>query len=143
MAERITGEKFGIYTKQPLDLDWRLAVCTTSISIDRSVSEIEVQDNCSGGAVGREPSVISNSLAFEGNISTDPGLSEVGFVELNEIFNAKVKAEWKIENETSSIIFYAEKAFISSLSAAMPVGDLATYSISLAVDGPLLNAEPS
>lgn len=140
MAERIIGG-FGVYVKT--DATWRLAVCTTSISVSRSRNEIEVQDNCTGGAVGREPSTVTNNISFEGNISTDPGALEIGFVELNELFQSGEKHEWKVENEDSSILFYAEKAFISTLDATAPEADLATYSISLAVDGNLDTVEPS
>lgn len=141
MAERITGEKFGVYVKD--ETSWKLAVCTTSISVSRSRNEIEVQDNCTGGAVGREPSTITNTISFEGNISLDPGLLEYGFTQLNDLFQSGEKREWKIENEDSSIIFYAEKAFVSTLDATMATGELSTYSISLAVDGNLETSEPS
>lgn len=140
MATRLIG-KFGVYKK--VEGDWKLAVCTTSISLERSRNEIEVQDNCTGGAVGREPSTVSNNISFEGNISTDPGLNEIGFMDMNDDFETGVKSEWKIEHLEEPILFYAEKAFISNLSGTFPEADLATYSISLAVDGALLTSEPS
>lgn len=141
MATYYTGEKFGVYVK--VASDWLLAVCTTSISISRSRSEIEVNNNCTGGAIGKIPSTQNNSINFEGDISTDPGALEIGFLDLNDQFQDATVSEWKIENEDSSIVFYAESAFLSTFDATFPVGDKSTYSVALSVNGDLQTAVPS
>lgn len=141
MATFITGENFGISVK--VAGDWKLAVCTNSITIDRSRASIEIQNNCTGGAIEKLPTTQNNSISFEGDISTDPGLLEIGVVGLNEMFNDATVSEWKVENEDSSIVYYAEKAFLENFSNVFPTGDKATFSVSLAVSGPLLDAIPS
>lgn len=141
MATRIAGEKFGVYVKD--GASWLLAVCTTSITVDQSRNSIEFQDNCTGGSVGKLPTTINNAISFEGNVTTDPGVNEIGYNDLRAKMDAGTIDEWKIENEDSSIIYYAESAFLESMNSTFPVGDLSTYSISLAIDGALLDAVPS
>jgi hypothetical protein len=141
MATYYTGEKFGIYVK--VASDWLLAVCTTSISISRSRNEIEIQNNCTGGAVGKLATTQNNSINFEGDISTDPGVGEIGFLDLNGQFEDATVSEWKIENEDSSIVFYTSEAFLSTFDATFPVGDKSTYSIALSVSGNLATSVPS
>ena len=141
MATYFTGEKFGVYVK--VTGDWLLAVCTTSIAVSRSRSEIEVNNNCTGGSIAKIPSTQTNSITFEGDVTSDPGAGEIGFMDLNDQFEDATVSEWKIENEDSSIVFYASEAFLSTFDATFPVGDKSTYSIALSVSGPLLTAEPS
>jgi ethanolamine utilization microcompartment shell protein EutS len=141
MATYYTGEQFGVYAK--VGVDWLLAVCTTSISISRSRNEIEIQNNCTGGAIGKLASTQSNSISFEGDVSTDPGLLEIGFLDLNDQFELATVSEWKIENADSSIVFYAAEAFLSTFDATFPVGDKSTYSIALSVSGNLATVVPS
>jgi ethanolamine utilization microcompartment shell protein EutS len=140
MATYYTGEKFGVYAK--VGADWLLAVCTTSISISRSRNEIEVQNNCTGGAIGKLASTQSNSISFEGDITTDPGALEIGFLELNDQFELATVSEWKIENDDDSIQFYAAEAFISTFDGTFPVGDKSTFSIALSVSGALSRTVP-
>ena len=140
-ANYFTGEKFGVYKK--VGSDWLLAVCTTSISVSRTRSEIEVNNNCTGGAIGKIPSTQNNSITFEGDVTDNPGALEVGFLDLNDDFENATVSEWKIENEDSSIVFYAEEAFLSTFEATFPVGDKSTYSIALSVNGNLASSEPS
>ena len=141
MATYYTGEKFGVYVKSVSG--WRLAVCTTSIAVSRSRAEIEVNNNCTAGVIGKIPSTQNNSITFEGDVTDDPQAGEIGFMQLNALFDAATVAEWKIENEDSSIVFYTSEAFLSTFDATFPVGDKSTYSIALSVSGPLLTAEPS
>ncbi len=141
MATFITGENFGVYVK--VNSDWLLAVCTNSITIDRARSSIEVQNNCTAGAIEKLPTTQNNSISFEGDVSTDPGVMEIGVTGLNEQFDSATISEWKVENEDSSIVYYAEKAFLESFSNVFPTGDKATFSVSLAVSGRLLDAIPS
>lgn len=141
MATYYTGELFGVYVK--VLTEWKLAVCTTSISVSRSRSEIEVNNNCTGGSIGKIPSTQNNSVSFEGDVTTDPGALEVGFLDLNDQFEDSTVSEWKIENEDSSIVFYAASAFLSTFDASFPVGDKSTYSVALSVSGPLLTSVPS
>jgi hypothetical protein len=141
MATYYTGEQFGVYAK--VGVDWLLAVCTTSISISRSRNEIEIQNNCTGGAIGKLASTQSNSISFEGDVTTDPGALEIGFLDLNDQFELATVSEWKIENANSSIVFYAAEAFLSTFDATFPVGDKSTYSIALSVSGNLATVEPS
>lgn len=141
MATYYTGEQFGVYVK--VASEWLLAVCTTSISVSRSRNEIEVQNNCTAGSIGKIASTQNNSISFEGDISTDPGAGEIGFVALNSQFDLATVSEWKIENADTSIVFYAAEAFLSTFDATFPVGDKSTYSIALSVNGALLDAEPS
>lgn len=141
MATFITGENFGISVK--VAGDWKLAVCTNSISISRSRAEIEIQNNCTAGAIEKLPTTQNNSINFEGDISTDPGVNEIGVTGLNEMFDSATVSEWKIENEDSSIVYYAEKAFLSTFDNTFPTGDKATFSVALSVSGRLLDAIPS
>lgn len=141
MATFITGENFGISVK--VGVDWKLAVCTNSISIDRSRASIEIQNNCTAGAIEKLPTTQNNSISFEGDISTDPGVNEIGVTGLNDMFDSATVSEWKIENEDSSIVYYAEKAFLETFANVFPTGDKATFSVSLAVSGRLLDAIPS
>jgi predicted secreted protein len=141
MATFITGENFGISVK--VGGDWKLAVCTNSITVDRSRASIEIQNNCTGGAIEKLATTQNNSISFEGDISTDPGVNEIGVTGLNEMFNDATVSEWKVENEDSSIVYYAEKAFLETFANTFPTGDKATFSVTLAVSGPLLDAEPS
>jgi hypothetical protein len=141
MATYYTGEKFGVFVK--VSNAWKLAVCTTSIAVSRSRAEIEVNNNCTAGVIGKIPSTQNNSITFEGDVTTDPGVAEVGFLDLNDQFESATVSEWKIENDDSSIVFYTSEAFLSTFDATFPVGDKSTYSIALSVSGPLLTAEPS
>mgnify|MGYP003653966889 CR=1 FL=1 len=141
MATYYTGEQFGVYAK--VGADWLLAVCTTSISISRSRNEIEIQNNCTAGAIGKLASTQSNSISFEGDVSTDPGVGEIGFLDLNDQFELATVSEWKIENADTSIVFYAAEAFLSTFDATFPVGDKSTYSIALSVSGNLATVVPS
>lgn len=141
MATYYTGEKFGIYVK--VGLDWLLAVCTTTIAVSRERSEIEINNNCTAGTINKIPSTQNNSITFEGDVTSDPGALEIGVMGLNEQFENATISEWKIENEDSSIVFYAEEAFLSTFDATFPVGDKSTYSIALSVSGNLQDAIPS
>lgn len=141
MATFITGENFGISVK--VGGAWKLAVCTNSISLDRSRASIEIQNNCTAGAIEKLPTTQNNSISFEGDISTDPGVNEIGVTGLNDMFDSATVSEWKVENEDSSIVYYAEKAFLETFANVFPTGDKATFSVSLAVSGRLLDAIPS
>lgn len=141
MATFITGENFGVFVK--VLGEWKLAVCTNSISVSRSRAEIEVQNNCTNGAIEKLATTQNNSISFEGDISTDPGASEIGVTGLNEMFDEATVSEWKVENDDSTIVYYAEKAFLSTFDNTFPTGDKATFSVALSVSGRLLDAEPS
>lgn len=141
MATFITGENFGVSVK--VEGEWKLAVCTNSITVDRTRASIEVQNNCTGGAIEKLATTQNNSISFEGDVSLDPGTEEIGVVGLNEMFDLATVSEWKVENEDSSIVYYTEKAFLESFSNVFPTGDKATFSVTLGVSGRLLDAVPS
>jgi len=141
MATVISGDSFGVYVK--VGLDWLLAVCTSSISVDRTRNSIEFQNNCTAGSVGKLATTQNNSISFEGDISVTPGAGEIGFVDLDAQFDASTVSEWKIENADSSIVYYTPTAFIESFTGSFPTGDKATFSISLAVSGDLETSVPS
>lgn len=141
MATVITGDNFGIYVK--IADVWNLAVCTSSITVDRTRNVIEFQNNCTGGAVGKQPSTANYSLSCDGQTTLVPGANEVGLIELQELFDDGTISEWKVENEAGTYIQYAESAFIENLSGVFPVGDIASFNFGLAVNGSLLSAEPS
>jgi hypothetical protein len=141
MPTYYTGEKFGVYVKSVSG--WRLAVCTTSIGVSRSRSEIEINNNCTGGSIAKIPSTQNNSITFEGDVTDEPEVGEIGFMQLNALFQAGTVAEWLVKNDDESIVFYAEDAFLSTFDATFPVGDKSTYSIALSVSGPLLTSYPS
>lgn len=141
MATFITGEKFGAWVK--VGGDWKLAVCTSSISIDRSRNSTEVQNNCTGGVIQKVATTQTNSISFEGDISLDPGTSEIGVVDLNEMFDLATVSEWKVQNEEETLTYYTEKAYLETFNNVFPTGDKATFSVTLAVSAPILDAEPS
>lgn len=137
----ISGDSFGVYKK--VGAEWLLAVCTNSISVDRTRNSIEYQNNCTAGSVGKLATTQNNSISFEGDIPLSPGVGEVGFTDLNADFQLATVSEWKIENGDSSIIFYTPTAFIESFTGSFPTGDKATFSISLSVSGDLEASVPS
>lgn len=141
MATTITGDNFGIYVK--ISTTWNLAVCTSSITVDRTRNVLEFQNNCTGGATGKLPSTANYSLSCDGQTTLNPGANEVGLIELQDLFDAGTISEWKVENEAGTYVQYAASAFIDNLSGVFPVGDIATFNFSLAIDGALLDAEPT
>lgn len=102
-----------------------------------------MQNNCTGGVVQKLATTQTNNISFEGDISLDPGTEEIGVVGMNEMFDLATVSEWKIENEDASLTYYTEMAYLESFSNVFPTGDKATFSVTLAVSAPILDAEPS
>ena len=121
------GETEGVYDT---------VICLTSNSIARTTSEITTSSKCGTSAA---PGAKTTSISFEGNIMVDPDSGSVSAVALINWYDQDSIIYFKMGVAEPSIgdFTYFGSGFISALSETYALDAAATFSGTIAPDGPV------
>ena len=140
MANELASKTVGVYVNDGTieSPDWLLVVCTTEKSIELTIGNQEVNNDCTGKFLRSLPTDVSWSFSFSGDINTNPGNGEISSEEVFEIaVNAEVK-QWKLQSIDGSYLRIGE-GFISSQGDSFTAGQYGTFTGSIQGSGPISN----
>ena len=145
MANERFSKDFGIYVDVSLTNtpSWKLAICTKSITVNTTVGSVTINNNCTGNAENLLPSTVVNTIDFDGDTNSSPGVNEVSSDQLFTMAQNRVVSKWKIQTLDNTYVRYAAAAFIGTFTETASVPQYQTFSTSLNISGPLLTAVPS
>ena len=114
----------------PNAADWKLAVCVTSKSIDKTTNSTTINTDCEPDFVRQLPTDNQWTASFEGLVNTQPGADEISDEGLNILQDSREIKPFRFRTLDNS--WYREGlGFISSLNESGTAGEYVNYSVGI------------
>jgi hypothetical protein len=114
----------------PSTADWKLAVCVTSKSIDKTTNSTTINTDCEPDFVRQLPTDNQWTASFEGLVNTNPSVDEISDEGLNLLQDSREVRPFRFRTIDDS--WYREGlGFIASLNESGTAGEYVNYSVGI------------
>ncbi len=137
------SKDIGVYFSPTLETpDWKRVICTTDKSLNFSVDNVEINNDCTGDFLRNLPSSVGWTFDVSGDASTSPTVDEISIEDLFEIATGRTVGYWKFESLDSTYLRIGE-GYISSYTEGATTPEYQTFDLSINGAGEVINNIPS
>lgn len=140
--ERFSKDIGVYYSPTIVAPDWKRVICTNDKSLNFSVDNVEINNDCTGNYLRNLPSTVSWTMDVSGDASTSPTASEMSIEEIFDIATSRTVGYWKFE--TLDGTYYREgEGYISDYTEGATTPEYQTFDFTITSSGALSNVVPT